>query len=100
MSVIGYEAAIPLTSPPAQTNAGSDTPLTWAQPVRHLFVQNNTAAAVMVEQDAAASAGSTVVATGQLLVLDVPCAVLHLFTAAAQNINGTAAANIVVRGWA
>jgi hypothetical protein len=100
MSIVGYEAAIPLASPPAQTNAGSDTPLTWAQPVRHMLVQNNTAASVMVEQDAAASLGATVVAAGQLLVLDVPCAILHLYTAAAQNINGTAGGGIVVRGWA
>lgn len=84
---------------PAATNVGADTSVPFSVPVAHWTIQNNTAASVGVELDAAASAGSLQIAAGQSLTSEVPVSTLHLFTAAAQNINGTAGSNIVIRGW-
>ncbi len=91
----GYIAA---TSPPATTNAGSDTPYTFSAQVNRIILMNNTSANVNYAFDAVASAGSLVLTPGSMLVYPKKCTALHLYTAAAQNINGTAAANIVVLG--
>lgn len=96
VAVAGY---VSLSSPPAQTNAGADTSLLFASPVGHWFIQNNTTANVMFDLETAASLGSPLIAAGQMITSDVPLSQLHLFTAAAQNINGTTAGNIVIRGW-
>lgn len=94
-------AFVALSSPPSATNAGSDTALPFASAVRHLLIQNNTSAAVYCDCDVAATQGSfEIYPNGQTALLDVPCAVLHLYTAAAQTINGSAAGGIVVKGWA
>lgn len=96
---VAQQGAVALSTPPAATNAGADTPLTFSQPVHHLLIQNNTAAVVYWELDAVAGVGSAQLAAGATLFLDNTAAALHLYTAAAQNINGTTATNIVVRGW-
>lgn len=92
---------------PSPTNgaalvAATDYAFSWksaAQP-RHVLVQNNTAAAINVDVDTAATAGSLVLAAGATLVLDVQMSALHLYSAAAApNVNGSASGNIVVRGW-
>lgn len=92
----GYAAT---TSPPSTTNASSDTSYTFAAQVRHWLLQNNTSANVQFELDTTATAGSIVLAPGATWLSDIPVTVLHLYTAAAQNINGSSAGNIVLKGW-
>jgi len=99
-AVQDIEAAgyIALTSPPSTTNVGSDTPLTFSSQVNRVIIQNNTNANVNFDFDQAASAGSFLVGPGGLIVYPKKCTVFHLFTAAAQNINGSSGNNIVIRG--
>lgn len=91
--------------PPAAANlsatvGGTDYTFAWqAGFVNHVLLQNNTAAALNYEIDAAATAGSPVLAAGAAIFLDVQLAALHLLTAANQNVNGAVASNIVVRAW-
>lgn len=92
---IGY---VSLVSPPTQTNAGSDTSLTFSETVTQVTIQNNTAGGINIAFDSTASAGSFLVPAGATLVEEKTCSVLHIFTASAQNINGTSANNIVVLG--
>jgi len=89
---------ISLSSPPAQTNAGADTPLTFSSQVNHVFLQNNTSANLYCAFDTAASLGSILLVPGATLIEDKKCTALHLYTVAAQNINGTSVGNIVVLG--
>lgn len=96
----GTTGFTPLQSPPATTNAGSDTALTWTTQVNHYRVQNNTSANLNIREDSASSPGSLLLVPGAIYREDKPVTTIHLFTAAAQNINGTVAANIVVEGWA
>lgn len=85
---------------PAATTAGASYTFAWtAATVRHVMLQNNTGASLNYEIDAAATAGSPVLATGQTVFLDITMSTLHLLTAAVQNVNGAAANNIVVRAW-
>ena len=90
--------SIAATSPPSATNAGSDTSYIFSQTVNHVLIQNNTSANLNYAFDVAASAGSYLLVPGAFVVWDRLCTVLHLYTAAAQNINGTSAGNIVVEG--
>lgn len=94
---VAQPGAIALSSPPANTNAGSDTTLTFVQTVHHWRIQNNTAAICYVETDATASTASIQIAAGASLRDDIACTTLHLYTAGAQPIN--AASGIVIRGW-
>lgn len=84
----------------AATTAGADYTFAWsAATVNHVLLQNNTAAALNYEVDAAATAGSMTLAAGAGVFLDVTMGALHLLTAGVQNVNGTVAGNIVVRAW-
>src|SRR5713226_1363517 len=89
---------IALTSPPSATNAGSDTSLTFSQQVNRVIIQNNSPANANFAFDAVASAGSLVLVPGAMLVYPKKCTTLHLFTAAAQNINGSTVGSIAVLG--
>ncbi|SRR6266849_250039 len=89
---------IALTSPPAQTNAGSDTTLTFSQQVNRVIIQNNTSANAYYAFDTAASLGSLLLVPGAFLVYPKKVTSPHLYTVAAQPINGTSAGNIVVLG--
>lgn len=91
----GYVAP---SSPPSVTNAGADTSYTFTSQVSRVIVQNNTSANLNIAFDAVASAGSLLVTPGTMLIYPKKCTVLHLFTASAQTLNGTSAANIVVLG--
>jgi len=96
----GYvKAASGVFAPGATTTATTDYAYTWANQINHLMLQNNTGANIQWELDSAATAGSPVLATGQTLFLDVQCTAIHLYTAAQQNVNGSTAGNIVIRGW-
>lgn len=90
-------SSVALSSPSAQTNAGSDTPLTFASQVKHWLVQNNTSATAYIELDATASTSSMALAPSTVWRDDIPVTVIHVYTAAAQNVNG--ATGIVVKGW-
>jgi hypothetical protein len=96
-AVAGYVAAA--GGNPTATTGGSDTSWSFASKVNHLLIQNNTTANVQFDLDTATSAGSPLLYPGQMLLLDVKCTAVHLLTAANQNINGTTAGNIVIRGW-
>lgn len=91
----GYTA---LSSPAAQTSAGSETQYTFSSQISRVILQNNTTANVMYAFDATASLGSLVLAPGQTLIYPKKVTVVHLYTAAAQNVNGTSAGNIVLLG--
>lgn len=90
-------ASIALSSPPSTTNAGSDTQLTFTTKANHFLIQNNTNANVYVGLDAAASPSSIVLVPGAMWRDNISVTSPHLYTVAAQNINGTT--GIVVLGW-
>jgi hypothetical protein len=93
-------AQVALVAPPAGLTASVDTAFAFAQKVYHLWLQNNSAMPVGIEFVAAASAGSWQVPAGGALLLDVPVGVVHLYSTAATAVNGTAAGNVVLKGWA
>lgn len=98
MQWIGQSGYIAASSPPTTTNVGADTTYTFSSQVNTVILQNNTAAVVNYAFDTAASAGSLSLAAGQTLIYSKKVTVVHLYTAAAQNINGTTAGNIVLLG--
>ncbi len=95
----------PASGNAAQTGINTDYTFNWQDAtgaqvnVNHVMLQNNTAAAVTYDIDAVTTAGSLQLAAGATIILDITMTTLHLRTAATQNVNGAAAANIVVRGW-
>ena len=89
---------VALTSPPSATNAGSDTALTFAQQVSQVTIQNNCGANVNYNFDAAASPGTFLLPTGQTVVWPKKVTSPHLYTAGAQNLNGSSSGNIIVTG--
>lgn len=91
----GYVSA---STPPSATNAGSDTSYTFSSQVNRVILMNNTSANVNYAFDTAASAGSLLLVPGAMLVYPKKCTVLHLYTAAVQNINGSSGNNLVVLG--
>jgi hypothetical protein len=89
----------PAGTQPTQTNAGSDTSWSFAQQVRHVFIQNNTPLSVQFCFDTVTNAGSPVLQPGELFSADITMTTIHLLTSSSQNINGTASGNIVIWGW-
>jgi hypothetical protein len=89
----------PAGGQPTATTGGSDTSWSFSKQVRHVMIQNNTSANVQFNFEAAATAGSPILAPGSTLFFDLRVTAVHLLTAANQNINGTSAGNIVVWGW-
>ena len=63
-----------------------------------MVISNATGADVHYAFDATASAGSPALPTGQHLVYPKNVTVVHLYTAASQNLNGSAAGNVTVQG--
>ena len=95
---VGQSGYVALTSPAAQTNAGSDTLYTFSSQVNTVILQNNTGANLNYAFDVAATVGSLLLPTGQTLIYSKKVTVVHLFTAAATNVNGSSASNIVLLG--
>lgn len=87
---------IALTTPPVNTNAGSDTTLTFSSQVNRVIVQNNTGATAYLDFDQTASTASLAILPGSLLVYPKKCTSPHVFTAAATPLN--AANGILLRG--
>lgn len=82
---------------PTQTNAGSETKISFASTANHWTMQNNSTANVYYTTDGTtASTSSLVLAPGAQVFYDWPLLTLHVFTAAATNING--ATGIVIQG--
>lgn len=77
-----------LSSPPTNTNAGSDTSLTFSATVSHWTMQNKSSADLYYNLDAAASTSTLVLAPGAQTWWDWPVTVVHVFTAAAIPVNG------------
>lgn len=92
-------ASTALATPPAALTAGADTVLTFAPAAQHLLIQNKSTTAVYIEFGAVATVGSFLVDAGQTFSIDIPVTALHVYSAAALNVNGTADANLVVKGW-
>lgn len=86
-----------LTTPPAQTNAGSDTALTFSATVNHWCLQNNSSANLYYQLDAAASTATFVLAPGAQVWWDWPVTVMHVFTASAINVNGASGLVLIGR---
>ena len=91
----GYVA---LSSPPAQTNAGTETVLTFSQQVNNVSIYNGTSSNINYAFNETVTAGSLVLAPGYQLDKSKQVTTVHLLTASAQNINGSSAGNIVVKG--
>jgi len=89
----GYVA---LSTPPTNTNAGSDTTLTFSSQVNRVILQNNTSANAYLDFDQAASTASLVIVPGALLIYPKKCTSPHLYTAVATPIN--AVNGLLVRG--
>ena len=98
-------AVAPLAANAAATSGASDYVFGWQNSnsvqvsVNHVYIENNTNANVQWELDAATSNGSPILKPGDSKQFDIRVTNLHLLTGAAQNVNGSAAGNIVVRGW-
>lgn len=94
---VAQPGGVALSSPPANTTASTDTPVTFTQQIHHWRIQNNTGAICYVELDAAASTASVQIAAGASLRDDIAVTSIHLYTVAQQPIN--ASSGIVIRGW-
>ena len=107
----GAQAALrgvvtPYASNPAALTSSTDYSFQWqgsgSTPgvvVNHVLLQNNTATTLNYDIDTAATAGSLALASGAAVMLDIQMAALHLWQAGTPNVNGSSAANIVVRAW-
>jgi hypothetical protein len=91
----GYVA---LSTAPTQTTANTDTTYIFGSQVNTVLIQNNTTANLNYAFDAAATAGSLVLLPGQYFEKPKKVTSVHLLTALATNVNGTAANNIVLLG--
>ncbi len=92
-------AEVALSAPPTALTANADTLLTFASQVRHLRVQNKSGTRIYIKRDAPASLGSEAVyENGGAYGDDIPCTVLHIYSTAPTNINGTTDNNIFVEG--
>lgn len=94
-------AVVALTTPSGTLTSGDNT-LAVSSAVRHIWIENNSGAAIGYAMDAAASAGSRQCpAGGWARNLDEPCATaVHIFVSTSTPYNGTAGSNVVVLCWA
>jgi hypothetical protein len=90
---------VALSSPAVALTQNADTLYTFRQPVRHLFIQNNSATDATIDFDTAASSGSILLKAGMHLYLDIRVTVVHILSTAATNVNGASGSNIVLKGW-
>jgi hypothetical protein len=90
---------VPLSSNPTTTGAGADTQFKWTgnATVQRVIISNETGADVRYELDSTASANSLRLKDGNVLFIQQPCTVLHLYTVSAQNINQ--AGGVMIRGY-
>lgn len=90
-------------SNPATTGIATDISIQFGPQgttqVNHVLIANNTTISINYELDAATTLGSDILAAGQKILFDVQVLAVHLQATSSQNVNGTSAGNIVVRGW-
>lgn len=67
--------------------------------VNHILLFNGWTGNLLYDLDTATNAGSPYIIPGQTLILDVQTSVLHMQANGTPNVNGSAASNIIVRGW-
>lgn len=86
---------------PSGTLAPGDNALAVVSACRHVWIENNSSAAINYAMDGAASAGSRLCPAAGVRILDEPCnTAVHLFVAGSTPYNGTAGSNVVVKCWA
>lgn len=90
---------VSMTLQAAALTSNTDFTVTFSLQVNHVWVQNNSSTLLNIEIDDVANAGTLNIAANTFADFDCPCSVLHLYSAATTTVNGTGAANIVVRGW-
>ena len=66
---------------------------------RKVIIQNNTAASINYNLDAAANPGTLSLAANAQVILDVPITKLHFYSTGTPNVNGNTGTNIVVLAW-
>lgn len=86
------------TPAPAQTNAGSDTLLTFTLQADQVTVQNNTNNIVWVAFDGVTANGAKLLQPGQMIVESKLVTNVYLNTPVSVNVNGTTLPNVVVLG--
>lgn len=92
----GYITLAP--NAPMQTNAGSETILTFTSQADQVTVQNNTPQVAWIAFDSPVTSGAKLVQPGAMLVESKLVTVVHVLTPTAVNINNTTLPNIVVLG--
>ena len=99
---VGQQGGVQPGNNNAALVANTDYTFVWSpagQRVNHLLIQNNSTVPVLFELDNVTSLGSPIIQPAQTLFLDVQTITLHLQANGTPSVNGSAAANIVVRGW-
>ena len=96
-----YGATVALVTPPTALTVSTDTTFTFASKVNHVLIQNKSNVDVNINWDSAASAGTAIIPGGanNLVVFHIPVTTVHLYSAAATNVNGSSGLNIVLQGW-
>ncbi|HEX3642885.1 MAG TPA: hypothetical protein VHV10_16490 [Ktedonobacteraceae bacterium] len=104
-NLVGYvedieqQGYIALTSPPATTNVGTVTTLTFSQQVNRVEITNGGPATINYSFDSdPCTAGSFYLVPGAYLNKPKKVTTVNILTATAQNINGSTAGNIGVKG--
>jgi hypothetical protein len=98
ISAINGTAESPSPTASGSLTASEDNTIAFAGPVRTLLLHNQSAANVQFALDIAALANSPYIAAGQLVVLDIHVATLHVYPSATLALN--AAGGLIMRGWA
>ncbi len=100
----GSRSAVALSGTnPTTTGVNTDASVGWngGATVTEILIANNTTVNVIYELGATTNAGSDYLAPGQKLnIVGVALTSVHVQAASSQNINGSTAGNIVIRGWA
>jgi len=97
-----YTTAVALSSPPANLTAGANTVLTFASTVYRIYIENNTTESKGYAVPSPATAGSKLVFATAAIEIAVPggTTTLGIYGAVASALNGSAAGNLIVEGYA
>jgi hypothetical protein len=91
IKVSATNVSISSPSLPANTNAGTDTTITFASQVKRWSLQNNSPSNLTYNMDTAATLGSFVLVPGGQVWWDWPVTAVHVLTPSAVPINSTSA---------
>lgn len=87
----------PATTNPSATGVATDVSFSWQGTANRLLIQNQSAAAVFLDFEQAASPASISLAAGATLAINMAVSVLHLYAAANTPINATG--GVIIRAW-